>query len=325
LANNRVADNTDNPADIVEILKRLQASQDDEADFEDADAEEEEEAVDSDDAELEEDLAERLKNVDLNNADALWECLTEQERLEFEGMLQSGEIGKIVPVVKPWWECKTRKKLVEEVGAEATPGTTETEIPAVLTSIKTFDQLSPKPPADCVMHNLTNLLAAYAYTIRYFNGDHLNYPQEAVTCFVTCSSNLRANANFDSRAMAVEAVCHDCRNASYVADVETSKQLAADVASIFKGSQYNEATPLLKSNDFVLAALSDMHRSLSLVRLISREERKGNAAKEQQTFSKRFSDNERIVEASAELLERGKLKLYIKKVEYYLAFAKSFC
>jgi hypothetical protein len=333
LENKRVADTTSNPKDIIEILKRLQASNEEEdenePEIEEGSEEDMEEDMDSDDETEEVDLAKRLENIDLNNADALWDCLTETERQEFEAMLQNGDISKIVPAVQPWWECKTRKKLIVEVDATENQAVeSETEVPVVLTAIKSFTQLSQKPPADCVRHNLTNILAAYAYMFRYFNGDHHNYPQEAITCILYCAGNLRSNVNFSSKAMAIESVGHECRNQGYIADGETTKQLQADVVSIFQGSQFSEVVAV-SSSDCVLAALSDIHRLLSLVRLI--REKSGGQKDEPPTiaakasFSKRFSDDEKALQSNDDLLQKSKLKLYIKKIEYYLSYAQNFC
>lgn len=56
---------------------------------------------DSDDEE--EDLASRLENIDLNNAEEVWLSLTHAERAEFESLVASGEVDKILPVWIPWW------------------------------------------------------------------------------------------------------------------------------------------------------------------------------------------------------------------------------
>lgn len=60
-------------------------------------------------------LEERLANIDLDNADVLWSVLTNAERQEFEAILQSNEIDKMLPQWKPWWDQTVEKKLVREV------------------------------------------------------------------------------------------------------------------------------------------------------------------------------------------------------------------
>ncbi|KRT78871.1 hypothetical protein AMK59_7695, partial [Oryctes borbonicus] len=38
------------------------------------------------------------------------------------------------------------------------------------------------PPADSIQFNLVNILASYAFTLRYFNGEYLDFIPEAVAC-----------------------------------------------------------------------------------------------------------------------------------------------
>ena len=55
--------------------------------------EQEEEKLDSDD---ELDLAERLEGVNLDNTDLVWEKLTEEEKKDFQTLVDNGEISKFV-------------------------------------------------------------------------------------------------------------------------------------------------------------------------------------------------------------------------------------
>lgn len=60
---------------------------------------------DSDDEDSLPDLYERLENVDLNDADEVWDRLSEQEKLEFQAILNSGDVSQLIPQYEPWW-CK---------------------------------------------------------------------------------------------------------------------------------------------------------------------------------------------------------------------------
>lgn len=75
------------------------------------------EPADSDD-EPEIDLEERLKDLNLDDADAVWNALTEDERNEFEALLNQGDVGSIMPQWDPWWTYRRDKKLVEDVGVD---------------------------------------------------------------------------------------------------------------------------------------------------------------------------------------------------------------
>jgi len=70
--------------------------------------EEGEEAADSDDSVsvTEEDLAQRLAGVDLDDADQVWQKLSKEEKDEFQRIIASGDTSQIVPEWQPWWEYK---------------------------------------------------------------------------------------------------------------------------------------------------------------------------------------------------------------------------
>lgn len=60
------------------------------------------------------DLQDRLKGLNLDDADAVWNALTADERNEFEALLNKGDVGSILPQWEPWWMYHKEQKLVEE-------------------------------------------------------------------------------------------------------------------------------------------------------------------------------------------------------------------
>ncbi|KPJ11644.1 Zinc finger HIT domain-containing protein 2 [Papilio machaon] len=94
---------------MIDILKKVQNKDVDEEESET------EESIDSDD-DIEIDLHERIKDLDLNDADALWNALTEDEKNEFEAVVR-GDVGSVLPQWKPWWMYNKEAKLVEEVSS----------------------------------------------------------------------------------------------------------------------------------------------------------------------------------------------------------------
>lgn len=74
---------------------------------------EDEEDLDSDDAEEASGLEERLAGIDLNDAGEVWEKLTNDERQEFMAFLKSGDVSQYVPKWKPWWVAEEEGKVVE--------------------------------------------------------------------------------------------------------------------------------------------------------------------------------------------------------------------
>lgn len=60
-------------------------------------------------------LEDRLKELNLEDADAVWSVLTEDERNEFEALLNQGDVGAILPQWQPWWMYHRERKIVEEI------------------------------------------------------------------------------------------------------------------------------------------------------------------------------------------------------------------
>ena len=71
--------------------------------LDDDDEDDGEDLLDSDD---DDELSERMAGVDLDDADAIWGHLTPGERKEFERLVDTGDISKMVPEFKPWWEFR---------------------------------------------------------------------------------------------------------------------------------------------------------------------------------------------------------------------------
>lgn len=54
-----------------------------------------------------------VADIDLNNSEAVWKKLTEEERREFQELIKNGEIDDLIPPWIPWWEQEVPK--IEEV------------------------------------------------------------------------------------------------------------------------------------------------------------------------------------------------------------------
>lgn len=281
------------------------------------------------------DLAERLQNVDLNDANAVWEKLTAEEQKDFETLVQSGDISTIVPEYKPWWIVEA-PLLIEEVTAsdsnQIVAHDAKLLLPELLLeNIKRFGELSTKCPDDCVRHNLINILAAYTFATRFFNGDHQSYPHESAHCLVSICVNIKASANYESDAAAIESVASQARNEGLRFDEDDVQMMRSDVDKLLHPPQHaiaqqnnqlreaEEDLQILGENLFILSALSDLYRVLLQAKL-----QKDSPLREKYSpgvFHKRFADHE--INNFGEL-KRSKLGVYLKKIEYYLAYSNQF-
>ena len=134
------------------------------------------ESLDSDD---DEDIADRFEGVDLEDADKVWEKLVESEKLEFEKLLESGEISKFIPKFVPWWDYHfdENTSLIEEfeentitkVKSESFINELQEKIPKVdFESVKKLSILiGDRPPSPLVKFGIVNVAYAYAYVLKY--------------------------------------------------------------------------------------------------------------------------------------------------------------
>lgn len=78
-----------------------------------------------------------------------------------------------------------------------------------------FYYFQKQTPADCVKYNLINVLSAYAFTARYFNGEYFHFIQEAVTCIISLSQTLKLAQNFEDFETSIKSVEQECINVKY--------------------------------------------------------------------------------------------------------------
>lgn len=158
--------------------------------------------------------------------------------------------------------------------------------------------------------------------IRFFLGDHLEAPREAVSYLISLCANLKTNVNFDEQTLAIESICYEAHNEGFNSghvDVDVIKK---DVDFINEGPD-----PSKPSNKYILAALSDIHCLLkaSKIEKKSKADVTASAAyakgKEFEQFVQRFGDHKI---AEAQTTDKAKLNSCIKKIEYYLSFVKKF-
>ncbi|GLV38288.1 uncharacterized protein CBL_12937 [Carabus blaptoides fortunei] len=231
---------------MLDILNKVHASDHNEPD------------IDSDDDEETPDLAERLANVDLNDVKTIWSLLTADEKQEFESLVRSGDVTKLVPLWIPWWEQHVKKPLVQELHTNLEPDYIKS-CPKVMENIKLFQSLTKVKPSDCVKYNVVNTIAAYTCTVRYFNGDHFDFSNEAVYLLMCLSKNLHSSVNFESYSLALESV-HQLAlvNEWMSTDTEVKSKIYKDIEHILQGPEYSISTAVCDSPFLLKAKVEEM-------------------------------------------------------------------
>ncbi|KAL3271071.1 hypothetical protein HHI36_021570 [Cryptolaemus montrouzieri] len=285
---------------MLEILKKVHESN---PLIDDTFEDEESEALDSDDQEFV-DIADRLANVDLDDAEKVWEKLTEDEKKEFVAFLQSEDVTKLIPSWNPWWSFYDDSK-VQELNQEKSY---KYNCPSI-EGIHKFSGICKKEPVQSVKYNLVNILAGYAFTTRYFNGEYLDFPKEAASCIGAVALSLKCHQNFEDFETAVKSVEQECINSDWiVTDAENISNMKKDLENILKG-------PIrMDEKYYVLCALSDLHNLFKMA-LNKKEVKSGNS------FAKNFP-NEHFPEVK--MHEPDKIKMYMKRVEYFLSYSQNF-
>ncbi|CAG8623080.1 15414_t:CDS:2, partial [Dentiscutata erythropus] len=218
------------------------------------------------------DITDRFNDLDIDSADieTIWSKLTPQERAEFQEKFIDGrpenllELIDELPLWKPWWEHSSSNgdKIVEispqiiedetqlSEYSQTKSKDTLSQRPQILSDIKKVEDLTKKSPNPALTLNLINILYAYAYICRMFNGSIHENVQDSINVIWELSPVLNTTKNivFQSVDEAIKASSIiTLQNPKYKQPPEFQSLILGDIVC------------LLTSVDAVLAALSDLY------------------------------------------------------------------
>ncbi|XP_030553869.1 zinc finger HIT domain-containing protein 2 [Drosophila novamexicana] len=254
------------------------------------------------------DIAERLKGIDINDADEVWSRLTTDEQQEFQKLIASGDIMKLMPDYKPWW-CKPKNSKIVVM-----PSATDVNVdmPQIQKNIPKFTDLC-KTPSPCLHYNLWNILSAYACVARFFGGEQRTNASEAVAHLVNLSATLKYGTNFEDAEdaiISVEMEACTTGNGSAGAAVVGSAGAGTNFLVESREQLQEDARQLMSTQRNKLAALSDVLQLLQQSKVLSR--RKNS---EEAEFQKLFA-----LASGSVVLNRTKLSQLVKKIEFMLSY-----
>lgn len=186
--------------------------------------------------------------------------------------------------------------------------------------------------------------------VRYFNNEHRQTPQESVNCLVILSATLKSNANYDNDEQALKSVIYEGQIEGLGPSDEEYEIIKEDVRKLYEGRYKGKI-----ENIYILSALSDIHRLLTVAKLTKSLKLKtknfntslsppsslssttvgqnlnlpstmttiDDIDSNEGNFQQKFSN---IISKRASLfdeLDRRKLNQLIKKIEYYLSYINS--
>ncbi|KAH8383620.1 hypothetical protein KR009_009683 [Drosophila setifemur] len=261
---------------------------------------------------FEEDIATRLKGIDINNADEVWNRLTAEEQEEFQKLITNGDIMKLMPDFKPWWLKPQNSKIVvistpEEEVKKDNPK------PEIHKNIAKFADICKKEPSPCLHYNLWNILSAYACVARFFGGEQQTNASEAVAHLVNLSATLKYGTNFEDAEDAIVSVEMEAITTG------NGPAGAAAVGSAGAGTNFlvesreqlqQDARQLMATKDHKLAALSDVLQLLQQTKAMNKRK-----SPQEAEFQKLFA----LASGSVEL-DRTKLSQLVRKIEFMLSY-----
>jgi len=301
---------------MQKILTRINAEQN-------GDGLSEDDSVDSDDDDDVPELTERLKGVDLDNCDRVWELLTESERREFNELVDKGDIGGLLPNFDPWWNCHvTPAPKIQELNTD--PGSA---LSRDQTAGAEWRQACPKVWADIpalpagksasplVKYGVLNLVYSYAYAVRFLYGDYDGDCLEFVDIVERLSGggngSLTAGVNYSLADTAVEAAASSVNQHNHLAiSLEFSRSVKKDVYKIIKGPNSED------KSYFLLSGLSDL-RQQYLLALAALKQKRGRT--DSSINPNRPHKPSRLAEKAPDL-DAKTLRIHLKKIEYYLSW-----
>ena len=264
------------------------------------------------------DLAERMAGVDLDDAEEVWKCLTKEERRDFEKLVNSGDIDKVVPKFEPWWSSKIDEKLIQEVGEE---NKVDIELkmrcPTIESNVASFHTIFKATPSPMIKFGLLNVLYSYAYGVLFFCGDHGSKTNlfKFVELLLTLSDNLGKAANFDNADSSLESAASNVNIHNFwTISPKFTRDVKKDVFKIIQGPSKR------MKNFYIHSALSDLNR------LLTKAAKSKKSGEDSNDFDKVKTDlppwkqeKSRPIE-----LDRKTVKLAAKKIEFYFSWINEY-
>ncbi|XP_065323092.1 uncharacterized protein LOC135930238 [Gordionus sp. m RMFG-2023] len=198
------------------------------------------------------DLEERMKNINLDNYDQIWNCLTTKEKQHFEKILINNEpwLTSLIPMWQPWWHKKISPKFVKNMEENINnlfdaPYSIPFLWSPTLQFIKRMETNINKA-SPLIINNMVNLIINYSYMTRLYNGCHSECPLQAIQTFLSICPILCANINCQSIS---ESVYLSLDQIIQAESLEIDKNLSKQLDHIQTKNSSADSFKIIKSDD----------------------------------------------------------------------------
>ena len=265
--------------------------------------------TDSDDSDSDEELAERLRGVDLDDSEAVWARLTPAERDEFRRQAAAGDIA--AEPWRPWWTLRAERPKVAELGAEVTAEFVRAA-PPLLDHVSPLAELTRRPASPLIVHSIINVLYTYAQLRLRWDGEWSGAALPVASALRRLSGCLARGEVMQTARDAVDAVDFCLCDGGAEADLALRRQSRQAVQQLLAGPCASDATW------YVLAALSDLWRLLeaALAEMKSGRHRVRPGPAAAASFSGEFGTTAAAAEPA---VTRAELRRMQRKLEYLFA------
>jgi len=202
-------------------------------------------------------ISSRLEGVDLDDADALWERLSVQEKDMFQMYVTKGNLN-FVPTWKPWW-CGEKRSLVVELDRKKVAS--DKSLPKLLKQLPPLKELLGGRVVDLNVKFCTlDVLLGYLCAQRVFNGDLYDDPVDAFAIISKISKVLSQNKVYSD----VDTCLHN-----FVVDVTLCDDVNVDPVSVCLQDLHDV---IVSNKQYIHRALADFYRYLKKCRKHLKEE-----------------------------------------------------
>ncbi|CAF0897982.1 unnamed protein product [Didymodactylos carnosus] len=183
------------PSATSDEYRESLANEEEDDHISDEESDDRENNYDNDESEQNESLYDELLHNNNENIDHLWNCLTNDEKAEFDKMINDGRISCLLNDYKPWkpwwlYRCPLLTDISSTINnaSDSVSDEIPNRTPLIIESIIPLPSLTSILPHVHVRFDLFEILFSYVFICVRYRGDHQSYSNDAGSEFFYLAS-----------------------------------------------------------------------------------------------------------------------------------------